>query len=628
MKKKQFYISCSLYRSLCITSSFILTCYDILIRFRLTLSELIDSLEEDDIQSGNIYITPPKDGVDTDIDSDLSDDEHDGNICHLGPAMLRVESEFVPIQHEDTGIPVQGYDSDDDIPLATLFPNAAANFLPESSRPSSSKRRKMNTWTNAEPSFDIQRNCTNRNPPDEVYEKKTPLEFFQLFFDEEVLTNILEQSNLYAQQKNYNLKLTKNELLVVFGGLLLSGYGKYPNKRMYWSNENDVPSILSESMRLNRFETILRHIHLNDNSRIDDRDKLYKLKPLIDKLNINFRINGGLNENISIDESMIPYYGKHFAKQYIKGKPIRFGFKNWALCTSNGYMVSFDIYTGKNRTNDSNKTTDFGLGGSVVLNLIEISQIPPNSGYKIFIDNYFTSLKLLNHLSTLGYCSTGTVRDNRLEDCPLRNQQKQLAKEKRGTHQFSSSDNVVVFLWKDNKVVSAASNFENCEMKTTSRYCRESRSKIMVPQPKIFDSYNKGMGGVDKMDGLVAVYRSRMRQRKWWWPIFSYLFDVSVVNSWLLFRKVHPSHEMSSGLLKFRRYLALSLLKSYGQKSNKGKITPAPVHDVRYDKVSHLPEYSENERRCIQCGKNAKFVCIKCKRALHPKFCFLKYHTQ
>ncbi|KAJ8912152.1 hypothetical protein NQ315_006116 [Exocentrus adspersus] len=36
---------------------------------------------------------------------------------------------------------------------------------------------------------------------------------------------------------------------------------------------------------------------------------------------------------------MIPYYGKHYAKQYIKGKPIRFGFKNWALCTSNGCYI-------------------------------------------------------------------------------------------------------------------------------------------------------------------------------------------------------------------------------------------------------------------------------------------------
>lgn len=605
-------------------------------------------MEESDVESGNIYIIPPTDGADTDIDSDLSDDDHEGNISHLGPAMLRAESEFVPMAHLNTDIydddiqfrtPAtngvtdgvanpstshsEDMDDDDDIPLAQLFPNAAYNLQTKTNKTPVPKKRK---WSNQKLPFGIQQNCSVKNPPDIVYEKKTPLEFFYLFFDEEVLANIENQTNLYAQQKNYNLNMTRSELLVVFGGLLLSGYGKYPNKRLYWSNESDVPKILSESMRLNRFEAILRHLHLNDNSQIDNDNKLYKLQPLIDKLNENFKKYGGLDEYVSIDESMIPYYGKHFAKQFIKGKPIRFGFKNWAICTNNGYMLSFDIYTGKNK-NIQKQTNLFGLGGTVVLNLLELAEIPPNQGYKIFMDNYFTSIKLLDHLSTLGYCATGTVRDNRLEDCPLRNGQKKFSREKRGVHTFSSCENVAVVQWKDNKVVTAATNFESFEIKNTSRYCRESKSKISVPQPKVFETYNKGMGGVDKLDGLVAVYRTRMRQRKWWWPIFSYLFDVSVVNAWLLFRKVHPSHEMSGALLKFRRYLALSLLKSNGQKSCKGKVVPSPIYDVRFDKINHLPEYSDNEKRCAVCRKNAKFICIKCQKGLHPKKCFLQFHT-
>lgn len=136
-------------------------------------------------------------------------------------------------------------------------------------RPPPLKKRK---WTNEELPFVIQQECSRKCPPD--IEKKTPLEFFHLFFDEEVLANIEEQTNLYAQQKNCTLQMTRNELLVIFGGLLLSGYSKYPNKRLYWSNETDVPKILSDSIRLNRFETILRHLHLNDNSKIDNENKL------------------------------------------------------------------------------------------------------------------------------------------------------------------------------------------------------------------------------------------------------------------------------------------------------------------------------------------------------------------
>jgi hypothetical protein len=33
-----------------------------------------------------------------------------------------------------------------------------------------------------------------------------------------------------------------------------------------------------------------------------------------------------VTHNLSIDEAMVSYYGHHSAKQYMKGKPIKFGF--------------------------------------------------------------------------------------------------------------------------------------------------------------------------------------------------------------------------------------------------------------------------------------------------------------
>ena len=47
-----------------------------------------------------------------------------------------------------------------------------------------------------------------------------------------------------------------------------------------------------------------------------------------------------------IDESMIPYFGRHGAKQFISGKPIRFGYKMWALTTPSGYLSQIEPYQG------------------------------------------------------------------------------------------------------------------------------------------------------------------------------------------------------------------------------------------------------------------------------------------
>lgn len=67
------------------------------------------------------------------MDSDLSDDDHVGNISHLGPAMLQAESEFVPMTYRDIDVHHNDitpstshidHDMDEDTPLATLFSNA------------------------------------------------------------------------------------------------------------------------------------------------------------------------------------------------------------------------------------------------------------------------------------------------------------------------------------------------------------------------------------------------------------------------------------------------------------------------------------------------------------------------
>lgn len=461
------------------------------------------------------------------------------------------------------------------------------------------------------------------HPSTESRNAQTPLDYFKLFFDMELLSTIVDESNKYALQKNASLDLSTDELHVFLGILLLSGYGKYPNRRIYWSSEDDVPKIVQDSMRLKRFENILKHIHFSDNATLVQEDRLYKIRPLIDKLAKNFRQHGGLREHLSIDESMVPYYGKHYAKQYIRGKPIRFGFKNWALCTNEGYMVGFDIYTGKN----SSLEKRFGVGGDIVLALLQQAEIPKNQGYKIYFDNYFTSLPLLAHLTAQKYCATGTIRENRLEQCPVPCK-KSWNKESRGSYKFYANQHSTLLVqWKDNKVVSIASNFEDNSIGNATRWDRVAKCRKNLPQPKIVAGYNKGMGGVDKLDALVAVYRTRIRQRKWYWPLVVYLLDVSVVNGWLLMKRLKPDEKNAQSLLAFRRYIALTLLKSFGSKSHQGRVSN-PLTDVRFDNTGHMIIYNNTDRRCKHCGKKSQFICEKCNIALHPKICFKDFHLK
>nr|CAH7751978.1 unnamed protein product [Callosobruchus chinensis] len=49
----------------------------------------------------------------------------------------------------------------------------------------------------------------------------------------------------------------------------------------------------------------------------------------------------------------------------------------------------------------------------------------------------------------------------------------------------------------------------------------------------------------------------------------------------------------------------------------------------RYDGMDHIMVvYQDKQTRCASCHKKCNFLCQKCDIALHPKQCFLLYHTK
>lgn len=98
---------------------------------------------------------------------------------------------------------------------------------------------------------------------------------------------------------------------------------------------------------------------------------------------------------------MIPYYGRHYCKMLLKEKPIRFGYKVWCLCLSEGYLYNFNIYTGKS----TEKSDDLGLGGNIVTNLLRVIDTPSN--HIIYFDNFYFS-QFIDGIETIRiFCNRG-----------------------------------------------------------------------------------------------------------------------------------------------------------------------------------------------------------------------------
>ncbi|GBP77297.1 PiggyBac transposable element-derived protein 3 [Eumeta japonica] len=316
--------------------------------------------------------------------------------------------------------------------------------------------------------------------PEFVLDKDNPLEFFEMFFDDQVLELLRSSTEKNAIAKGHvNFRLTIEEVKNFIGILLLSGYNSVSRYRMYWDQSIDTHhSGVASCMTRNRFEELLRFFHACDNSSLPPDDKFGKVRPLWDMMNERWLKFFPGDKHLSIDESMVPYFGKHGTKQHIHGKPIRFGYKIWSLCTRLGYLIYGEPYQG---AKTGNTNPNLGVGGSVVTNLI--FKLPTAAHYSFYTDNFFTSLRLLDDVSQMGHDITGTLRANRTEGAPLKDI-KEMKKTARGSfHQITDvSSNSTLVRYNDNNIVTIASTESGVQpIGKVKRWCNNKRVDIDQP---------------------------------------------------------------------------------------------------------------------------------------------------
>ncbi|XP_031350462.1 piggyBac transposable element-derived protein 3-like [Photinus pyralis] len=620
-------------------------------------------LEESNLASESsvvdVFISPPDPSVLTDEDS--GDEDEGGSFDNFCARQLDAEAEVV--LHQPSGeVRIEERNIELFESMVSEDPEIVASEVIERELEISevdrdiSRKRKKSTSKAAQREKKVERQWTSCDLPvngairSAVAEGKndtgsfapsfyslplTPLQFFSLFFTSDMLEMIVKETVTYAMQKGTHLELGTDELKVFFGILLVSGYNINPRRRMYWEEADDVQNIsISNSMRRNRFDTLMRYIHFNNNLNIDQTDRVCKVRPYLEMLRKKFTEYTVWECETSIDEAMIPYYGRHGLKQHIQGKPIRFGYKAWCWNMKSGYLIDFEIYQGS-KGEPNVYRADYGLGGSIVLAFADKLPRSLNGNiwpHCIYVDNFFTSLKVVDRFSELGIGITGTIRANRLQNCPLRND---LKKTSRGSYDMCYCKNSCTFLcrWNDNSVVTLVSNCEGVEpMQQAKRYSFKESKSITINQPKLIKSYNENMGGTDRMDQNVAYYRTSIRSKKWYWPLVIWGLDVAVTNSWVLYRKMTRTlqNQPEMDLLQFRRTIAQGLLASFGRP----KTTPGPKkavslrvsRDARFDNVGHMIDTQNTRTRCALCHSTTNKKCSKCNVALHQK-CFIRFHT-
>lgn len=341
--------------------------------------------------------------------------------------------------------------------------------------------------------------------PDEILDLESPLQFFNFFFTKQLFEKICNETLAYSIQIDPNrpFHITENDLRKYLGICVLMSIIHLPNTRNYWNDVLGNKTII-DTMPVKHFEMVRKHLHFNDNTLAVPtdsvgHDRLHKIRPIIDNFNERCALVP-LEESLSVDEQMCATKVRHFLKQYMPNKPHKWGYKLFILAGVSGFCYKAEVYSGLEndpllRAQYNEK--DLGPSANIVTRLAR--NIPSKCHFKLYFDNYYTTLPLLVELEKRDIHSLGTFRRNRFPGVKL-SSEKDLNKNSRGFSEecVTTIDGVEIraVTWKDNKVVSLASTFVGkYPEKLVKRFDRKERKTVQVDCPEIVTVYNHHMGG-------------------------------------------------------------------------------------------------------------------------------------
>lgn len=499
------------------------------------------------------------------------------------------------------------------------------------------------------------------NEPDiEDSSIQMPIQYFKRYFTDDIFDKFALYTNMYALQKNIsNFKYSDtSEIQSLFGLHIMIGCLKFPRVHLYWDKALGL-DIFLDTMSRDRFFQLRNNLHIVNLLEMPEplEDRIYKVRPVFDVVRQRC-LELTLEENLCIDEQIVPFRGSLNIKQYVKGKPTPWGVKIFVLCGKSGLAYDFIVYQGAKTGLNQINLKKYGFGASVILHL---SDRISNPNHKLYYDNYFSSFHLLQLLKFKSIYAAGTARINRFSSPPLLCD-KDLKKRERGAHDevVTQEGDVTVVKWLDNRTVTLASNFVGSgATDEVRRWDSSNKQYINISRPEVVKLYNHAMGGVDVMDQMIGLYRIYIRSKKWTLRMIFHAVDFSLVNSWVEYRKdcqrLQVPEKNILDLLHFRIRVAQALIKSGKSvlKSKRGRPTSArladntppkkpkwkeevrPIPEVQHDLVDHMPQLDGNKdgKRCkyFQCQLKTHFYCDKCNIHLcikKERNCFAKFHRK
>lgn len=251
---------------------------------------------------------------------------------------------------------------------------------------------------------------------------ETEFETWKLFFDEEIMTEIVDHTNEEIERQSAKYKNSRfvhatdvEEMYAFIGLLYFTGtWGlNHVNTEEIWSKQFGIP-VFRATMSEKRFLFLVNCIRFDDKDTRAQRKKTDKFAPIrniFSKFVQNSDKYYTNSEYVTVDEQLLGFRGRCPFKIYIANKPDKYGIKIVMLCDAKTwYMKAAIPYVGK-----ETRTSTDPIPTQYVMNL---SKSLYGTNRNVTVDNWFCSLDLAEKLFEKNLTLVGTLRKNKADIPP------------------------------------------------------------------------------------------------------------------------------------------------------------------------------------------------------------------
>ncbi|XP_044276628.1 piggyBac transposable element-derived protein 5 isoform X1 [Varanus komodoensis] len=393
------------------------------------------------------------------------------------------------------------------------------------------------------------------------------MDFFQLFVPDNILKNMVVQTNMYAKkyQERFGsddawIDVTLTEIKAFLAYMISTSTHHCESVLSIWSSGFYSNKSIALIMTQSRFEKILKYFHIVAFRSSQTTHGLYKIQPFLDSLQKSFDVAFKPSQTQVLHEPLIdedPVFIATCTERELRKRKKR-KFSLWVRqCSSTGFICQIYVHL---KEGSGTEGLDALKNKNQLHSMVakSLCQNATGKNYIIFTGPSITSLNLFEEFEKQDIYCCGLL-SARKSDCtglPSSMLNNSDAPQSRGQYRIKMKGNMSLICWYNKGYFRFLTNAYS----PVQQGVIIKRKSGEIPCPLAVEAFAAHLSYICKYDDKYSKYFISHKPNKTWQQVFWFAISIAINNAYILYKMSDSYHVKKYSRVQFGEKLVKELL--------------------------------------------------------------------